>query len=160
MFNLFNKKKKEIALYAPVTGKKIPLEEVPDTVFSSKMMGDGIAFDFDGDTVYAPYDGKISMIANTLHAFGMKLDNGAEVLIHIGLDTVNLNGNGFKKMVEQGSKVKLGTPIIEIDRDVMEEHNINLTMPMVITNGSDYNFKHCHEIKNVVMGDTKVIEFN
>ena len=163
MFQFFGKKNKEMILYAPVTGKKIALEDVPDKVFASKMMGDGVAFQFDGNTIYAPCDGKIVMIANTLHAFGMelaigmKLDNGYELLIHFGTDTVNLNGKGFKKLVEQGDKVKKGTPIIEIDRSVMEEHHIDLTMPMIITNTNGNQFQICTGIENVIMGETKVI---
>lgn len=157
MFQFFGKKNKEMILYASVTGKKIALEDVPDKVFASKMMGDGVAFQFDGNTIYAPCDGKIVMIANTLHAFGMELANGTELLLHIGLDTVNLNGKGFKKLVEQGDKVKKGTPIIEIDRSVMEEHHIDLTMPMIITNTNGNQFQICTGIENVIMGETKVI---
>lgn len=159
MFNLF-KKKEPVTLYSPVSGKSIPIEEVPDKVFASKMMGDGVAFQFDGNTVYAPCDATISMIANTLHAIGLKLNNGAEVLIHIGLDTVNLNGKGFTKLVNQSDKVKRGTPLIEIDRSIMEANGIDLTMPMVITNGSEYTFQiENNSSEHVIMNETKLVEF-
>lgn len=157
MFQLFGKKNKEIVLYAPVTGRKIALENIPDKVFASKMMGDGVAFQFDENTIYAPCDGKVTMIANTLHAFGMELANGTELLLHIGLDTVNLNGQGFKKLVEQGDKVKKGTPIIEIDRNVMNENHIDLTMPMIITNANGNEIHLCAGNEDVIMGESEVV---
>lgn len=160
MFGIFGKKKKDVVLYAPVTGKQIALEKVTDKVFASKMMGDGVAFLFEGNQVCAPCDGKLTMIANTLHAFGMELDNGAEVLVHIGLDTVNLNGKGFKKLAEQGVKVKKGTPLIEIDRAVMKEHGIDLTMPMIITSANGNDFHICTNTENVILGETEIISFH
>ncbi len=138
MFSFFGKKK-EVELKAPVNGTMIDLTQVPDKVFASKMMGEGVAFVYDGNTVCAPVDGTITLIPNSLHAFGMTTDSGLEVLVHIGLDTVNLNGEGFKKLSNQGEKVKAGTPVIQIDREFMREKGIELTTPMVITNSSDYN---------------------
>lgn len=114
MFKLFKKTDDICKLFAPVNGKTIALENVPDKVFASKMMGDGIGFEYEGNTIYAPCDGKITLVANTLHAVGITSENGAEILIHIGLDTVSLNGKGFKKLINQGDKVKKGTPLIEI----------------------------------------------
>lgn len=158
MFNLF-KKKKDNDLYAPVVGKTVSLEKVPDKIFADKLMGDGIAFEFEGDTVCAPCDGKISMIANTLHAFGITASNGAEILVHIGLDTVALEGNGFKAMVAGGEKVKKGAPIIEIDRDIIKQNNINLITPMIITNSNDFNFEIENGDEQVIAGESKVISF-
>lgn len=158
MFNLF--KKKESVLYAPVSGKRINLESVPDGVFSSKMMGDGVAFQFDGDTVHSPCDGKVMMVAATKHAIGLSCFNGAEILIHIGLDTVNLNGQGFKVLVNAGDKVSVGKPLVQIDRKVMEENNIDLTMPMVVTNGTEFSLKINNSINDVEMGKTKMVEFD
>lgn len=88
MFGLF--KKKECTIYTPVNGRMINISEVPDPVFSKKLMGDGVGFIFDGDTLYAPIDGKIKLIAATKHAIGFEANNKAEVLMHIGLDTVAL----------------------------------------------------------------------
>ena len=156
------KKKESIVLYAPVTGAAIPIENVPDKVFASKMMGDGIAFEFEGDIVYAPCDATVTMIANTLHAIGLKLSNGAEVLIHIGLDTVDLQGVGFEKLVEKSSKVNIGMRLIKIDREVIKQNKINMITPMVITNrnGNEYVFCHEKDINSyVIMNETKLIEF-
>lgn len=159
VLNIFKKDKKEIVLYAPVDGKSMALEEVPDKMFAGKMLGDGIAFTFDGNTVCAPTDGKITMIADTLHAFGMVAENGAEILIHIGMDTVNLQGKGFKKLVEPDSKVKKGMPIIELDRAFLAENGVNLTTPMIITNGDDYSFKVEAPKNEIRCGEDGVIFF-
>jgi sugar PTS system EIIA component len=158
MFNLF-KKKKDTDLYAPVVGETVSLENVPDKIFADKLMGEGIGFNFEGNIVCAPCDGKISMIANTLHAFGITAANGAEILVHIGLDTVTLEGQGFKSMVEVGEKVKKGTPIIEVDRDIMKQNNINLVTPMIITNSDDFNFDIENGDKHVIAGESRVISF-
>ncbi|WP_448909225.1 PTS sugar transporter subunit IIA [Holdemanella biformis] len=149
MFKLFKKTDDICKLFAPVNGKTIALENVPDKVFASKMMGDGIGFEYEGNTIYAPCDGKITLVANTLHAVGITSENGAEILIHIGLDTVSLNGKGFKKLINQGDKVKKGTPLIEIDRQFMKEQDINLITPMVVTNVANYEINVIDEGKDV-----------
>lgn len=158
MFNIF-KKQRDNDLYAPVNGETIALENVPDKMFADKLLGEGIGFKFDGDTVYAPCDGEITMIANTLHAFGITSANGAEILVHIGLNTVELNGKGFKVKVEAGKKVKKGTPIIEIDRDFMKQNNINLITPMIIANSDKFNLDIELGDKQVVAGESRVIHF-
>lgn len=158
MFKMF-KTKQTKELYAPVTGTTISLEQVPDQVFAQKMMGDGIAFELESNVICAPCDGKIAMVANTLHAVGINADNGAEILIHIGLDTVNLGGKGFTQLVQVGDKVTKGTPMIEVDMDFMKEQNIVLTTPMVITNSADFNFDVEDGEKHVIMGEDKVITF-
>ena len=114
MFGLF---KKELKLIAPATGKTIDLSQVPDQVFAEKMAGDGVAIEVTGDTIVAPADGELSLVFKTKHAFAMTLENGLELLVHIGVDTVGLNGEGFEQLVEAGTKVKAGTPIIKIDRE-------------------------------------------
>ncbi|WP_448921854.1 PTS sugar transporter subunit IIA [Holdemanella biformis] len=149
MFKLFKKTDDICKLFAPVNGKTIALENVPDKVFASKMMGDGMGFEYEGNTIYAPCDGKITLVANTLHAVGITSENGAEILIHIGLDTVSLNGKGFKKLINQGDKVKKGTPLIEIDRQFMKEQDINLITPMVVTNAANYEINVIDEGKDV-----------
>ena len=149
MFKLFKKTDDTCKLFAPVNGKTIALENVPDKVFASKMMGEGMGFEYEGNTIYAPCDGKITLVANTLHAVGITSENGAEILIHIGLDTVSLNGKGFKKLINQGDKVKKGTPLIEIDRQFMKEQDINLITPMVVTNAANYEINVIDEGKDV-----------
>ena len=134
-------KKKKIELLAPITGNLIELSQVPDQVFASKMMGDGVAFELTEGLVCAPCEGRITTIFPTLHAFGMILENGAELLIHIGLDTVELQGNVFKKLAEEGKKVRAGTPVIEVDLNYMKKNDVVTITPMVITNSSDYHIE-------------------
>lgn len=131
-------KKKKVALYSPVNGKMISIEETSDEVFSSKMMGEGVAFVLEDRWICAPCDGRVSMIPATLHAFGITTANQAEVLVHVGLDTVDLDGEGFEQLVAQGDSVKKGTPILKVDLDFMKDQGIDLTTPMVVTNSSDY----------------------
>lgn len=156
MFTIF--KKKENVLAAPVSGRIIPIETVPDQVFAQKMMGDGVAFQYTGNTIAAPSDGTVKMIAETKHAIGLATDAGAEVLIHIGLDTVALNGEGFETAVAVGDKVKKGQTLITIDRGLMQEKGIDLTTPMVVTNANEFKGINVL-IKNgeVAKGDTQVV---
>lgn len=136
MLKLFQKKQKDNFLYAPVEGEIIALENVQDAVFSSGMMGQGLAFRFTGDTIYAPSDGTIVVVAPTKHAVGIQTPSGLEILLHIGMDTVNLQGKGFTLLKDVGDKVKAGMPILKIDREVMNEHGIDLTTPMIVTNSN------------------------
>jgi len=131
---LKSKSKKQNKIVAPISGKVIDLSEVPDVVFAQKMAGDGIAINATGNIVVSPVDGKLTMIFETLHAFGIILDNGVELLVHIGLDTVELKGEGFKKLIEEGTYVKVGTPIIEIDREFILSKGFSLITPVLITN--------------------------
>lgn len=121
-------------LKAPIAGKIIDLKEVPDKMFSEKMVGDGAAIDPTGDIIIAPADGKLSLIFKTNHAFGLNLKNGAEILVHIGLDTVALNGKGFTRLAEEGTYVKAGDPIIKIDRELIKSMGYSLITPVLITN--------------------------
>lgn len=131
MFGFFKKNSK---LVAPVDGKVIDLSQVPDPVFAQKMAGDGVAIDTTGDTIVAPCDGELSLIFNTNHAFAITLKDGVELLVHIGIDTVSLNGEGFERLAEQGTTVKAGTPIIKINRDVITSKGLSLITPVLITN--------------------------
>lgn len=155
MFKFFQK---DNNIYSPVTGKCVSIEKVPDPVFSSKMMGDGVAFIFEGDTVYAPCDCEIMLIAHTLHAIGLKASNGAEILIHIGLETVNLGGEGFEKLVEIGDRVKKGTPLLKMNRSFMKERNVNLITPMILTNSQNLKYEINQGI-DVCSGKSEIIIF-
>jgi len=155
MFEFLNNKK--VHLYAPVNGRTICLDDVPDKVFSSHMMGEGIAFEFNDNIVCSPCDGVISLIPSTLHAFGIYANNGAEILVHIGLDTVYLNGKGFEKLATQGDKVKKGTPIIKIDRQFMNQQIVSLITPVVITNSNNYDIA-IHNNRSVKVGESKILE--
>lgn len=132
MFGMFKKKNEQ--LIPVMKGKVISIEEVPDVVFSQKMLGDGFAIDPAEGTVVAPVDGTIAQIFPTNHAFGIITDSGLEILVHIGLDTVDLKGEGFERMVEVGRKVKAGTPIIKLDLAFVKAHAKSVITPVVVTN--------------------------
>lgn len=135
--NLF-KKKEPMELYSPVIGEVIALEKVPDRIFSKKILGDGVGLSFESDMIYSPCDGEITAVAPTKHAIGIKTKTGVELMIHVGLDTVNLNGEGLEPLVSPGTKVKAHMPIMKIDRLMMEKNKINLVTPMVITNMEEF----------------------
>ena len=131
MFGFF---KKDLKLVAPATGKTIDLSKVPDQVFAEKMAGDGVAIDITGDIIVAPADGELSLIFKTNHAFAMTLSNGVELLVHVGIDTVSLEGKGFERLIDPGKQVKAGTPILKIDRDFILGNGLKLYTPVLITN--------------------------
>lgn len=131
MLNIF---KKSYNLVAPVSGRILPLAEVPDQVFASKMAGDGVAIEAEGDLVVAPADGKLSFIFRTNHAFGMVLGNGVEILVHVGIDTVTLNGEGFERLASEGTMLKAGDPVLRIHREILVERGMSLITPVVISN--------------------------
>lgn len=150
----FLKKSNDVDVYSPVNGTMLSIADVPDRVFADKLIGDGCAFRDYGNIIYAPCNGEIIMIPKTKHAIGMKANNGAEILLHVGLDTVNLNGEGFDVLVREHQKVKRGCPLIKLDLDVMKKNFIDLTMPMVITNGSEFHMIKIDtqaELENVVL---------
>ncbi|WP_271004120.1 PTS sugar transporter subunit IIA [Listeria seeligeri] len=158
MLNKIFKKTKEETLHAHVDGQLISLEEVPDPVFNQKMMGEGIAIKPENGIIVAPIDGKIIQLAETKHAFGIRTDMGQEILVHIGLETVALNGEGFNVLVEVGDKVKKGQPIVEADIDFIQKNAASTVIPMVVTNSSegkyDFTFK---EVTDTKAGKTEVL---
>ncbi len=153
----FFKKKTEEFLYSPAEGNLLKLEQVNDKVFSQKLLGDGIACTPQNDTICSPCDGKIAMIAETSHAFGITMASGAEIIVHVGLDTVNLNGEGFQVLAEAGQKVKAGTPVLKLDLEFMREKNIDLTIPVIVTNSGDYTMEILQEEGKAGL-QTKVIK--
>lgn len=126
-----------VLLRTPIVGKYIKLEEVPDEAFASKTMGDGVAVEPVEDTVYAPDNGTIEFIYPTKHAIGFRTDSNIYVLIHIGLDTVNLKGEGFTQLVNVGDKVSVGTPIMKLDLDYLRKNAKSLISPIIITELQD-----------------------
>ena len=150
---------KTFKLVAPMTGKSIPLSETPDPVFAQKMAGDGLAMLPEADVVVAPADGELSLVFNTKHAFAMTLENGVELLVHIGIETVTLNGEGFEQLAEAGTKVKAGDPIIKIDREFIKSKGLPLTTPVLITNPDI--LKSITPVENVatVAGETTILEY-
>ncbi len=156
MFGIF---KKEQTLVSPLSGKTIDITEVPDAVFAEKMAGDGLAIDLTGDVAVAPADGELTMLFGTKHAFGMTLDKGVQILVHIGLDTVSLNGEGFTALKTQGDKVKKGEPIVKIDREFIKSKGLSLISPVIFT---DMDVVQSFEAKvgvDAVAGETEILTY-
>lgn len=137
MFNFFKKKDDPFQVAAFVTGQCIKIEEVKDDVFSQKMMGDGFAIIPDSDTIVSPVNGSIVTVFPTGHAIGIQSNTGVEMILHIGLDTVNLKGEGFTVLVKANSKVKLGQPLVKIDKELLEEKGYDITTMIIFTSGYD-----------------------
>lgn len=134
---LFGKKEntvKEVKIYAPLSGEVVNIEDVPDVVFSEKIVGDGIAIRPNGDTIVAPVNGTIGKIFETNHAFSIESEDGVELFVHFGIDTVELKGEGFTRLAEEGQKVKAGEPIIKFDLALLSEKAKSVLTPIVISN--------------------------
>ena len=125
-------------LRSPIVGEVVALSEVNDPVFSSRVMGQGIAVKPSKGVVYAPADAEIAIAFPTGHAYGLKTDNGAEILIHVGIDTVSLNGEGFEAKVSQGDRVRAGDIIGTFDSEVIAANGLDDTTMVIITNTMDY----------------------
>lgn len=135
-------------LKAYTDGKVIPITDVKDPVFSDKTLGDGIAIVPTCNTIYAPCDAVVTMIANSKHAVGLNADNGMEILFHIGVDTVNLKGEGFELFVNQGDTIKQGQKILEFDRELFESKGIDTSCIIAVTNSDLYqNAKYISNIE-------------
>ena len=126
------------AIKSPISGKVIELEKVDDPVFSSGAMGKGIAIEPMDNKVYAPFNGTIEFIAETKHAIGLLSEDGVEVLIHVGMDTVKMQGRGFNVKTSVNSKIKAGDLLLEFDRNAIEKEGYSLITPVVITNADNY----------------------
>lgn len=139
-------------VYAPLNGKVVSLDEVPDPVFADKVLGEGCAIIPTDGKIYSPVNGAVSSVAETLHAYGFTSDEDLEVLIHFGLETVSLKGEGFTAYVKEGDKVKVGDLIAEVDMDLIREKELNTITPVLICGGAD------EEELRVTLGDVKKAE--
>ncbi len=154
MFGFLKRKSREVK--APIDGMLVALEKVDDEVFSSKMAGDGIAIMPVGDTFVAPIDGVITKIFSTNHAFSIKNKQDLEVLVHIGLETVALKGEGFERLASEGDTVKAGDPIIKVDLTYIKEHAKDIITPILITDES--KFDAIDKNDNVVKSGDTIME--
>ncbi|PYA69084.1 PTS N-acetyl glucosamine transporter subunit IIABC, partial [Serratia marcescens] len=145
-------------LVAPVTGEVVALDQVPDEAFASKAVGDGLAIRPTDNIVVAPADGTVVKIFNTNHAFCLETDKGAEIVVHMGIDTVALEGQGFKRLVEEGAEVKAGQPILELDLDYLNANARSMISPVVVSNSDDYAGLAALASGSVVAGQTKLYE--
>ncbi|RDI08855.1 phosphocarrier protein HPr /phosphoenolpyruvate--protein phosphotransferase /PTS system IIA component (Glc family) [Pseudomonas fluorescens] len=143
---------KELTLSAPLSGPVLTLANVPDAVFASGAMGDGIAIDPLNDTLYAPCDGEVIHVARTGHAVTLRADNGAELLLHLGLDTVELQGDGFSMLVKEGTRVSNGQALLRYDLDSVAQRCKSLVSLLIITNGEHFQARPI-TLKGVKVGE-------
>ncbi len=141
----FAKKQKEMAVYSPMDGIAIKLSEVPDEAFAQGILGEGVAVIPKNGNVYSPVDGEIIDITDTKHAFCITTNEGTEILLHIGIDTVKLKGEGFNIKIVSGDRVKAGTKIAEIDLEILEKNSIPKHTPVVLTESQNYSITKVHE---------------
>ena len=146
------------SLVSPITGDVVALEQVPDEAFASKAVGDGIAVKPTSNIVVAPAAGTVVKIFNTNHAFCLETNNGAEIVVHMGIDTVALEGKGFKRLVEEGTDVKAGEPILEMDLDFLNANARSMISPVVCSNSDDYSALVILASGKVVAGPTPLYE--
>lgn len=121
----------------PLQGKVLAQADIPDETFAQGILGPGCGIEPTGDTVYAPFDGTITQVASTLHAIGITSDDGIELLIHVGMDTVEMQGKGFTALVKEEQKVKAGTALLKVDLDAIRAANHPTTTAVIVTNADD-----------------------
>lgn len=142
-----------LTLHSPLRGWCAPLDETPDEVFAQRLLGDGVAIDPTGDTLHAPCDGEIVSVAASRHAVAVRADVGAEILLHVGIDTVALGGEGFEALVQPGERVRQGQPLLKFDLDVLARGAKSLITPMLITNGERFSIADVCVGVGVEVGD-------
>lgn len=134
LFGSKENKSVEVEIYAPISGEIVNIEDVPDVVFSEKIVGDGVAVSPIGNKIVAPVDGVIGKIFETNHAFSMESKEGVELFVHFGIDTVELKGEGFTRIAQEGQSVKRGDTVIEFDLALLESKAKSVLTPIVISN--------------------------
>lgn len=147
-----------LVLVSPITGDVVPLEQVPDEAFASKAVGEGIAIRPTGKMVVAPANGTIVKIFNTDHAFCLETETGAEIVVHIGIDTVKLNGKGFTRLVKEGATVVAGQPVLELDLAYLNANARSIISPVVVSNIDDYAGISLLAGDTVVAGQSQLFE--
>ena len=145
-------------LVSPVTGDIVALDQVPDEAFASKAVGDGVAIRPTGKIVVSPAAGTVVKIFNTNHAFCLETASGAEIVVHMGIDTVTLNGQGFTRLVEEGATVTAGQPVLELDLDYLNANARSMISPVVVSNIDDYTGVSALASGSVVAGQTKLFD--
>jgi PTS system D-glucosamine-specific IIC component len=144
---MFFKFKKEEEISSPINGVVKPITEAPDPVFAQKMMGDGFCVDPEDGVVVSPVKGTIATVFPTKHAIGIKTKGGLELIIHFGMETVSLNGEGFTALVKEGDKVDVGDELLKVDIDKIKDKVPSLVTPVVISNGEGKTFELVKEGK-------------
>lgn len=154
MFGFLKRKVREIK--SPVDGQVVAIESVDDEVFSKKLVGDGVAVIPVSNIFTAPIDGTVTKIFSTNHAYSIKSTKDLEVMVHIGLDTVSLEGKGFERIANEGDIVKAGDPIIRVDLAYIREHAKDIITPVIISDDSDV--KNIEKRLNIVKSQDMIME--
>ena len=147
-----------IQIFAAVSGKVIPVTQVADPVFAEKVLGDGIAIHPTEDEILSPVSGKVISVAETYHAYGLQTEDGAEILVHIGIDTVDLKGKGFQNHVSINQKVRAGTPLCTVDLEFLEENHYVTDVITLVTDPHSYSSQKQYTGITAEAGKTCVIE--
>ena len=145
-----------LSVLAPLSGEIIALEQVSDPVFSGKVLGDGIAIIPEDGKIYSPVNGTVTTVSSTLHAYGFSTESGLDILVHVGLETVSLKGEGFKVYIKEGDMVKAGELIAEVDLEYLKQKNISATTPVLICTGAENKLMETAK-GTAVAGKTSVI---
>ena len=143
----------KLTLLAPLAGWSTPLDEAPDAVFAGRMLGDGLAIDPTGSTLYAPCDGELIAVPATRHAVTLRTPQGAEILLHVGIDTVGLAGEGFQLHVRQGQQVQAGDRLLSFDIDLLARRATSLLTPVIVLEGSGFSLGRRNQDREVDVGD-------
>lgn len=160
MLKLLKKLNKKNKFVSYVTGEVIPIEDVKDNVFSKKLLGEGTAIEPKDGIIVAPCDGTITMVMEeSKHAVGIIMENGMELFLHIGLDTVTLEGEGFEIFTSVGQKVNKGDKLICFDYDLLEKKGFIKTCVLVITNHQDYPDIEFYTGMDAVRGETVILKY-
>lgn len=147
-----NKDDEWFNIYSPLNGKVISLSEVPDEAFSQKMIGDGCAIEPEIGSIFAPVEGEVD-IFDTNHAVSFEIPNGLEMIVHFGINTVQLKGEGFTRVCESGKIISVGTEIVKYDLDFLKANVLSVKTPIIITNMDIVNSIEVMATGNVKVGD-------
>ena len=143
----------KVILVAPLAGWSTPLDEAPDAVFAGRMLGDGLAIDPTGSTLYAPCDGELIAVPSSRHALTLRTPEGAEILLHVGIDTVALGGEGFELHVRQGQIVRTGDRLLSFDIDLLARRAKSLLTPVILLEGGGFSVSRRSESCELAVGD-------
>ena len=157
LFDMFKKEDEQVGIVAPITGELLPISEVPDQVFNQKIMGDGFAIKPTEGRVYSPVSGKVLNVFPTKHAVALESKDGLEILVHFGMDTVTLKGEGFTAHVSEGDKVSANDLLLSVDLDVVSTKVPSLITPVIFTNldGKTVELKKTGTVNH---GDAEILE--
>lgn len=154
MFGIFKKKESIMEIGAPVKGEAVPIQEVSDPTFGDEILGKGVAVRPADGRIFAPADGEVTLLFDTLHAVSITSEDGAEILVHVGLDTVSLKGEHFNAHVKTGDKVKKGDLLLTVDLEQVKAAGFDVITPMIICNTDDFKAVEAVTKSAVEPGDT------